>query len=301
MPFAILEAGTGDEDMEIEEGEALPSPPNAPPPPPPPEGAELGPARPPANQDFSSAYADPAAYEAYVQQNVAYQVCSLKFGFRSRVHLSSKKVALDEGFGWCPRSARTMLNAKVEFCRKIARIYVVKQELLSATADMQASTDPEYQALLAKQSELQGGGMPAGAAALSQQQKEAGLASVFKRNDEDLARRQAVVAHHTLSACRHIVQVPMISRLPWAMPLRKSGMQSDVAHRREVDEREKDPAFVSDAYAECYPGYHEYNATVVDSDDEADFSHMDSKQGGKSRVDFGTEEQWQASSLAEPC
>lgn len=59
-----------------------------------------------------------------------------------------------------------------------------------------------------------------------------------------------------------------------------------------MDEREKDPAFVSDAYAECYPGYHDYNNTIVDSDDEADYSHMDSKYG-KGRTDFQTEEEWQ--------
>lgn len=73
------------------------------------------------------------------------------------------------------------------------------------------------------------------------------------------------------------------------------------ACRREVDEREKDPNFVSDAYAECYPAYHEYNNTIVDSDDEADFSHMDSKTGGKSRTDFDTEEQWQARSSHYDC
>ena len=64
------------------------------------------------------------------------------------------------------------------------------------------------------------------------------------------------------------------------------------ARRREVDEREKDPAFVSDAYAECYPGYHDYNNQVVDSDDEADYTHMESKLG-KSRTEFNTEEEWQ--------
>lgn len=64
------------------------------------------------------------------------------------------------------------------------------------------------------------------------------------------------------------------------------------ACRREVDEREKDPAFVSDAYAECYPGYHDFNNQVVDSEDEADFTHMDSKLG-KSRTEFNTEEEWQ--------
>ena len=65
-----------DEDMEIEEGEAQEGPPGAlpPPPPPPPPDTEVGPARPPANADLSSAYADPAAYEAYIQASVAYQV-----------------------------------------------------------------------------------------------------------------------------------------------------------------------------------------------------------------------------------
>ena len=69
--------------------------------------------------------------------------------------------------------------------------------------------------------------------------------------------------------------------------------------RREVDEREKDPAFVSDAYAECYPEYHGYNATIVDSDDEADYSHMDSKFG-KGRTDFQTEEEWQVITCSVP-
>ena len=69
--------------------------------------------------------------------------------------------------------------------------------------------------------------------------------------------------------------------------------------RREVDEREKDPAFVSDAYAECYPGYHDYNTQVVDSDDEADYTHMDSKLG-KSRTEFNTEEEWQVCGATTP-
>ena len=64
--------------------------------------------------------------------------------------------------------------------------------------------------------------------------------------------------------------------------------------RRETDGRERDPAFVSDAYAECYPAYHDYARAVVDSDDEADFSHMDGKAGsGRSRTDFATDEEWQ--------
>ena len=62
----------GDEDMEIEDGEALPPPPPGPAP-----GADMGPARPPADYDAAAAYADPAAYEAYLQSSVAYQVCLL--------------------------------------------------------------------------------------------------------------------------------------------------------------------------------------------------------------------------------
>ena len=60
--------GAADEDMEIEEGEALPPPPPAAAP-----GADMGPARPPADYDAAAAYADPAAYEAYLQSSVAYQ------------------------------------------------------------------------------------------------------------------------------------------------------------------------------------------------------------------------------------
>ncbi|KAK9810192.1 hypothetical protein WJX72_006465 [[Myrmecia] bisecta] len=129
---------------------------------------------------------------------------------------------------------------------------------VQANVAYQANTDPEYQALMAKQQALReegaAGSITAEAQAaggLTQQQKEAGMASVFKRDDERLAAR------------------------------------------READAREKDPAFVSDAYAECYPGYHEYATAVVDSDDE-NFNDMDSKEKGKSRYDFDTEEQWQA-------
>ena len=55
---------------------------------------------------------------------------------------------------------------------------------------VQASTDPEYQALLAKQAGIDAPtATQIAAGLLSQQQKEAGLASVFKRDDENLARR----------------------------------------------------------------------------------------------------------------
>lgn len=58
--------------MEIEDGEALPPPPPGPAP-----GADMGPARPPAGYDAAAAYADPEAYEAYLQSSVAYQAgCS---------------------------------------------------------------------------------------------------------------------------------------------------------------------------------------------------------------------------------
>lgn len=60
-----------DEDMEIEEGEALPPPP--PPPPMAPSGPDMGPTRPPADYDAAAAYADPAAYQAYMESSVAYQ------------------------------------------------------------------------------------------------------------------------------------------------------------------------------------------------------------------------------------
>ena len=53
----------------------------------------------------------------------------------------------------------------------------------------------------------------------------------------------------------------------------------------------QEASFVSDVYAECYPGYHDFANGVVDSDEE-DFTHMDSKEG-KSRQDFQTEEQWE--------
>ncbi len=59
------------EDMEIEEGETLHPPP--PPPPVAPGGPNVGPARPPADYDAATAYADPAAYEAYMQSSIAYQ------------------------------------------------------------------------------------------------------------------------------------------------------------------------------------------------------------------------------------
>ena len=69
---------------------------------------------------------------------------------------------------------------------------------------------------------------------MTKEQKDAGLASVFKRDDNAQKKR------------------------------------------KELDARERESAFVPDAYGECYPGYHELGTAVVD-DDEADFTAMDSK------------------------
>lgn len=67
--------------MEIEDGEALPPPPppTAAPGAPGPDapGPDMGPACPPADYDAAAVYADPAAYEAYLQSSVAYQVSLL--------------------------------------------------------------------------------------------------------------------------------------------------------------------------------------------------------------------------------
>lgn len=54
----------------------------------------------------------------------------------------------------------------------------------------------------------------------------------------------------------------------------------------EIIEKETD-----DAYGECYPGYGGFSGALVDSDDE-DLTHMDNKEG-KSRYDFGTEQEWE--------
>ena len=54
----------------------------------------------------------------------------------------------------------------------------------------QAQADPEFQALLARQAGEDGvGGAEADGNGLTVQQKDAGLASVFKRDDDNLARR----------------------------------------------------------------------------------------------------------------
>ena len=76
---------------------------------------------------------------------------------------------------------------------------------------VQASTDPEYQALLAKQAGLDAPtATQIAAGLLSQQQKEAGLASVFKRDDENLARRYGAVSDHlpsSLNLCRTLQRI----------------------------------------------------------------------------------------------
>ncbi|KAL0026471.1 hypothetical protein WJX77_001145 [Trebouxia sp. C0004] len=120
---------------------------------------------------------------------------------------------------------------------------------VASNVQYQASTDPEYQALLSQRQQLQDPDTEAAMGSMTKEQKDAGLASVFKRDD-------------------------------------------DKSKRKELDARMRESAFVPDAYGECYPGYHELGTAVVD-DDEADFTAMDSKEKGRSRYDFDTEEQWQ--------
>ncbi|KAL3154131.1 hypothetical protein ABBQ32_013660 [Trebouxia sp. C0010 RCD-2024] len=119
---------------------------------------------------------------------------------------------------------------------------------VASNVQYQASTDPEYQALLSQRQQLQDPDAQAAMGSMTKEQKDAGLASVYKRDDGK--------------------------------------------KRKETDARMREAAFVPDAYGECYPGYHELGTAVVD-DDEADFTAMDSKEKGRSRYDFDTEEQWQ--------
>jgi IK cytokine len=64
---------------------------------------------------------------------------------------------------------------------------------------------------------------------------------------------------------------------------------------KETDEREKDPAFVSDTYTECYPGAYE-TSLAYESDEEEDITKMDlgSKRSKLKRWDFDDEESWNA-------
>ncbi|GMH35136.1 hypothetical protein BSKO_03004 [Bryopsis sp. KO-2023] len=55
---------------------------------------------------------------------------------------------------------------------------------------------------------------------------------------------------------------------------------------------ERDPGFLPDHYAECYPGYHQTYATYI-SDDDEDYSKMDTRGKRLSRYQFDTEEEWQ--------
>lgn len=50
------------------------------------------------------------------------------------------------------------------------------------------------------------------------------------------------------------------------------------------------------AYEELYPNYGGFSGAVIDSDEE-DLTHMDNKEG-KSKYDFGTEQEWEVSTLA---
>ncbi|KAF8821243.1 RED family protein [Cardiosporidium cionae] len=68
--------------------------------------------------------------------------------------------------------------------------------------------------------------------------------------------------------------------------------------RGDEDEREKDPAYISDTYMECYPGFGaDVSFEMYGSDDEEDRSKMDMgrlKQfGAKRRDDFARREDWE--------
>jgi len=67
-------------------------------------------------------------------------------------------------------------------------------------------------------------------------------------------------------------------------------------NRRETDQREKDPSFVSETYSECYPGSYETAIYAYESDEEEDLSKMDlgAKRNKLKRWDFEDEESWNA-------
>jgi len=68
--------------------------------------------------------------------------------------------------------------------------------------------------------------------------------------------------------------------------------------RKETDEREKDPSFVSESYTECYPGAYEssFLNTVVDDDsDDEDLTKMDMGTRARKKVrpwHFDTDAAW---------
>lgn len=136
---------------------------------------------------------------------------------------------------------------------------------VQADVAYQASLDPEYQALVARQAALRtdpaetGEGVSEGPRLLTQQEKDLGLASVFKTDETK-----------------------------WR-PQRKNKDGTEENKKTGLGLGGDD----DDAYAECYPEYAGLGAEVVDSDEE-DFSKMDTGgRGGMSRYDFNTEEEWQ--------
>jgi len=64
--------------------------------------------------------------------------------------------------------------------------------------------------------------------------------------------------------------------------------------RKTTNPKEKDPNFLSESYAECYPGTYETTYEVLEgSDEEADFSKMDmGKKYKLHRWEFASEEAW---------
>jgi IK cytokine len=75
---------------------------------------------------------------------------------------------------------------------------------------------------------------------------------------------------------------------------RDAKLDEELRKPKVTDVREKDPSYVGDSYAECYPGT--YETSFLDneaSDDEDDIAKMDlGKKGKLHRWDFESEEAW---------
>jgi len=88
-----------------------------------------------------------------------------------------------------------------------------------------------------------------------------------------------------------------IVEMPPGKEKEKAIIESKIAgiifKRKETDEREKDPSFISDSYSECYPGTFEgISYAAYDSEEEEDLTKMDSRKRLK-RWDFEDDSKWE--------
>jgi len=78
--------------------------------------------------------------------------------------------------------------------------------------------------------------------------------------------------------------------------LPSTAQELDDEKKKEKEHEKKQPTYIDDDYAECYPGYEEQlNTMLYDSDDE-DLTKMDQADRGKPKLkpwDFQSEEQWE--------